>query len=86
MTQEQLAENAELSVQHIGALEKGAGNPTLNSLERIASALSIGIEELFALEEFKRTSEEMRKELISFIQGCSDEQLQRLYAISRLIS
>lgn len=40
-TQEELAEKAKLSTKFIGEIERGAGNPTVESLARIAEALQI---------------------------------------------
>lgn len=39
MTQEQLAEKIGVTVQHLGAIERGKANTTLNRLDRIADAL-----------------------------------------------
>jgi DNA-binding phage protein len=39
MTQEQLAEKAGLSIEHVGEAERGTGNPTLTSLKKISSGL-----------------------------------------------
>ena len=85
ITQESLAEKSELSLQHIGAIERGVGNPTLNSVERIANALDISVSELFALDGFNLTPEKIRKELISRITSASDEKLLNFYIFSRFI-
>jgi transcriptional regulator with XRE-family HTH domain len=46
-SQEELGEQAELSYKFIGEIERGAVNPSLDSLEKIASALTIEVFELF---------------------------------------
>lgn len=43
MTQEQLAERAELSAKFIGEIERGRGNPALQTLARLADALGVGL-------------------------------------------
>lgn len=43
MTQEQLAERAELSAKFIGEIERGRGNPALQTLARLAEALGVGL-------------------------------------------
>lgn len=39
MTQEQLAEKVEITVQHLGTIERGKANTTLNRLDKIADVL-----------------------------------------------
>lgn len=48
MTQEELAEKADLHYTYIGQVERGEKNLTLVSLEKILDALEISFEELFA--------------------------------------
>lgn len=46
LTQEQLAEAAGLSYKFVGEIERGIGNPTLTTLDSLASALQIALTEL----------------------------------------
>lgn len=85
LKQEQLAEKSELSVQILGAIERGTGNPTLSTLEKIALALSVNVEELFVLEEFRRSAKEIREELLAQIEKCKDSELMRLYACNKIL-
>jgi transcriptional regulator with XRE-family HTH domain len=57
LTQEGLAERAHLSAKFVGLVERAVGNPTLDVLIRIASALEIEIAELFRFEEAEERSE-----------------------------
>lgn len=54
MSQEQLAEKADLSPTYIGNLERGEQNPTLTSTKKIAAALGVSLPELLALPDDKR--------------------------------
>lgn len=47
LTQEQLAERSGLSYKFIGEIERGRGNPTVETLARLAEALGVGIAALF---------------------------------------
>ena len=60
LTQEQLAEKADLSVHFLGFIERGNAKPTLDSLEQVALALGINVEALFHFPEEGR--EESQKE------------------------
>ena len=53
MSQEQLAEKADLSPTYIGNLERGEQNPTLTSLEKIADALNVSPSELLVFPDEK---------------------------------
>ncbi|MCS7460830.1 helix-turn-helix domain-containing protein [Paenibacillus doosanensis] len=46
-SQERLAFKAGLNTSYIGQLERGEKSPTLDSLEKVATALDVSLEELF---------------------------------------
>ena len=46
-TQEQLAEKAGISVDFLSLIERGKNAPSLESLEKLATALKISVKELF---------------------------------------
>jgi transcriptional regulator with XRE-family HTH domain len=46
LTQEALAERAGLSYKFIGEIERGRGNPTIDTLARLAEALDIDVTDL----------------------------------------
>lgn len=47
LTQEELGERAGLSYKFIGEVERGNGNPTVDTLSKLSSALDIDVAELF---------------------------------------
>jgi len=49
-SQDALSENAELSCKFVGEIERGAVNPSLDSLMKIADALGVEVAELFLTE------------------------------------
>ena len=48
LTQEQLAEKADLSYKYVGEVERGCVNISLDSLVRIAKALKVKVSDLVA--------------------------------------
>lgn len=46
LSQEELAERAELSKNFVGAIERGTSSPTIETLYRIAKALEVSLPEL----------------------------------------
>lgn len=51
MTQEALAERVDVSIETIGKIERGAGAPSFDTVERIAAALSLPPLALFGVGE-----------------------------------
>lgn len=51
LTQEQLADRAEINAKQVGILERGRGNPSYMTLARVASALELRIGELTMLAD-----------------------------------
>lgn len=58
LTQEQLAERSGLSYKFIGEIERGRGNPTVETLGRLADALGVSVGALFVESEHHRPPEE----------------------------
>jgi transcriptional regulator with XRE-family HTH domain len=50
LSQERLAFNADMNTSFIGSIERGQKSPTIDSLEKIAAALDVTLEELFSFE------------------------------------
>ncbi len=50
LTQEALAERTGLSYKFIGEVERGTGNPTIETVEKISQALEVPVARLFAAE------------------------------------
>lgn len=57
LTQEQLAEQTEISVDFLSLVERGINAPSFENLEKIAKALGVSVQELF---EFENTSKGMK--------------------------
>jgi transcriptional regulator with XRE-family HTH domain len=51
LSQEQLADRAEINAKQIGILERGTGNPSYTTLAQVASALEIRIGDLTRLAD-----------------------------------
>jgi transcriptional regulator with XRE-family HTH domain len=54
LTQEQLAEALDCSVEFISLVERGVNAPSVANLERFAKVLKVQVKELFSFEEKKR--------------------------------
>lgn len=71
ITQEELAEKANLTVSYISKIETGKKNPTIATIEKIAQALGVDIYQLFVSLEpelmSNRTILEKIEELINIL-------------------
>lgn len=80
LSQEQVAERADISEKHIGDIERGNVNVSIVILERIAKALDAGLEELLdcAHHAPRRALEE---ELASRLRTAKEEDVRLAYRI-----
>jgi len=78
LTQERLAEKADLSVHYLSRIETGGATPTLESLERIATALKVPIGELFRPKEEQQERKELLGEIDRLLKDRSNDHLQVL--------
>lgn len=50
LTQEKLSEKSDISLKHLGEIERGRGNPTLTTLVTVAYALGVSLSELMDID------------------------------------
>lgn len=85
ITQEKLADLSGLSLQYIGEIERGRRNPSLTSIEQLSRALDIPMAELFSLEEFRLSQEELRTILIRQIESADEDRLRIFFSMAQVI-
>ena len=84
MTQEQLAEAAELSAYFVGSIERGQATVSVRSLDQVARALSVSLKDLFAFNE-ELSRDDLLKEVLEYVRSASSEELRALLTVSRLM-
>ncbi len=72
MSQEQLAEKADLHPTFIGNLERAEKNPTLISLEKIARAFNVSLFELLAFSDDKKIVDAKVQDIDKLIEFVKD--------------
>ena len=88
LTQEQLAEIADLHYSYVGHIERGTKNPSLKSLTKIADALGVPVAQLMAdsrREIQVDAADVLRRELLALTQGRSEEELRKLIDAARAL-
>ena len=90
LTQENLAEKADMDFTSIGAAERGVRNLSLNSLARVADGLGVPIEELVSLPKDTRQvnleKETAMQELQMLAKDMDIEQLKFILEIVKAAS
>lgn len=85
LTQQQLADKADIDYSYIGAIERGEKNPTLETIEKIAAGLEIEIYKLFFFAGNTEESEKTDREIGHIVNLCSKKTKQVLHVIAHAI-
>jgi transcriptional regulator with XRE-family HTH domain len=85
MTQEQLAEKAGISIQIVGEIERGRGNPTLVNIGKISAALDEDLTSLFDLGDIGLTKEQALKELEVLLTNASEDHVRAVLTMARVL-
>lgn len=81
MTQEELAEKAELHPTYIGQAERGEKNLTLVSLEKILTALDVSFSEFFAYMEAAKNEPTTAAQCYEIINSKSKSEQEKIHRI-----
>lgn len=81
LTQEALAEKAELHHTYIGQVERGEKNLTISSLGKILTALGVSFSELFENIEETKTTAPISTQCYRLISNKSIQEQEHLYHI-----
>ncbi|MGG4501295.1 helix-turn-helix domain-containing protein [Paenibacillus polymyxa] len=90
LTQQKLADIASLDYRYIGALERGERNFSIDTLEKVLTALNVSISELMFSEEHMTADEMIRQEAIdefvALTSRLNEEQIRILSRVSKEVS
>lgn len=86
LSQEKLGEKSDLNTSFIGQIERGGKKPTIESLEKIVTALDITFEELFAFERKIAKFKDTIAEKIAFeLNGRPHDEQEAVYSLVKQI-
>lgn len=85
LTQEQLAEAADINESYVGQVERGEKNPSLETVVSIANSLGVTVDYLLQ-EEVKVEPNNLINELISITRDKDPDELRLMINICRMIS
>ena len=81
LSQERLAELCGCHPTYIGQLERGEKNATLESIEKIASALKISLSQLFEKMDTQDVSESIPQKCYDFLLSKTKSEQEHLYKL-----
>ncbi len=84
MTQEQLAEKANISVTFIGLTERGINIPSIKTCDKIARAIGVSLSELFIFEG-ENEKEKTITELNSYLRNSNPEDVHLVKEIAERV-
>lgn len=90
-TQEDLAHGAQVSTKTISEIERGIGNPTLDLIARLATALNVEEHELFLYEsipaeaERSTTPHKLAERMAGYMSGRSQKDVTKALRILELV-
>ncbi len=85
LTQEQLAEAAEVSTNFIGYVERGQRALSIKTLDRIAQALDVSPKDMFEFTE-GNADELFYEELLTELRKCTEDDLRVLGILAERLS
>ena len=78
LTQERLAEKANVDVKYLGNIERGRENPTIGTLEKLANALSVKIHQILNFEHELQGERLLRRRITQMVEKCDEKELQTI--------
>ena len=82
ISQEQLAEKADLSVPHTSHVETGNTKASLKTIINIANALEVSVDELLC-DNVIRSKHVFEKELSDLIEDCTDIEIRAVAEVAK---
>ncbi|MCD9024781.1 helix-turn-helix domain-containing protein [Cohnella silvisoli] len=90
LTQQNLADTSGLDYRYIGALERGERNFSMDTLEKVLSALNVSLHEVVYLDQDKYKEGIARREaidgFIAITEGLTEEQLAILRRVTQEVT
>ncbi|MDR0827262.1 MAG: helix-turn-helix domain-containing protein [Desulfovibrio sp.] len=85
LSQDSLAERAGMSMKHLGKIERGTVNASIQCLDDIAKALDMTVREILEVEH-EQSREALLVELIAYLPRLSLKDMQTIYRLVRILA
>ena len=81
LSQEQVALRAEITTTYYGQIERNLKNPTIHVIEKICTAMNIGLAEFFKPSAISREYDLLTEQILLQLQTCSASEKSTFYNI-----
>ncbi len=78
LTQQQLAERADVSISFLGNIERGAKSPTIDTMQKLSHALHVPLVTLVGFETEEEDTTCKRTQMCEILRECADK-IEQLY-------
>jgi len=81
LTLETLAEKSGVGEKYLGGIERGTENPTITTLEKVADALSVKLQQLVTFEHQLQGERNLRRRIMQILNKCDETELRDILKI-----
>ena len=81
LTQEQLAEKANVDVKFLGNIERGTENPTVGTLQKLAGALAVKAHQILSFEHEIQGERLLRRRITQILDKCDEKELHTIFKL-----
>ncbi|MBI5893984.1 MAG: helix-turn-helix domain-containing protein [Deltaproteobacteria bacterium] len=85
LSQEQLAEKVDISSKYVSRVEMGYSFPSLDTLEKLASALNVELKDFFEFSHKTPNQKELKETLNTLLKEADEEKTRLLVKIARAV-
>lgn len=82
ITQERIAEEAQINPKYLGELERGEKKPSFDVLIGLAKALRVPPIALFQFDREERDEKTLRKKLSLILDRCNSHELNQIFRVA----
>lgn len=86
LTQEQVAERVDISLKHMGHIERGTANPTFKTLLALADALDTPLPDLINYGDFSLSDRELRECVTRLMDDMDTDKLRAVMIFCEALS
>ena len=85
ISQERVAEQAQINSKYLGELERGEKKPSFDVLVALAEALRIPPADLFQFDREEQDDKALRKKIESLLDRCTTTELNQIYRVAKAL-
>lgn len=85
LSQEELAEKAEISSKYISRIEMGQHFPSIDTLVKLADALNVELKDFFEFAHAAESPKELKRVIEGMLKEADTEKLRTLVKVTRAV-